>query len=307
MRKNTLSIGIKCIIEKKVKLLYNILMSSVQTQRCAVIGFLSLCVLLSACSSTTKEQEDAINRADVHGAEEATWVITNVAATPQLFYRPAALVGLYVTEVFSDGGFIPVASARKGIEVQMILHGRPTDDEAETIYELLDDYTTILKVNVPDLLNQSVNRAETLNQYVSALTNITARAQVRREEVEQNMGTLRDRQTVLRRRGVDLDREAKQAMKNQQYQEAGEFQEQAAEVDAELSQAQIEMKQQNDIEIQLADLIEVGVARLKAISENRELLIAGLKAVDLPGVDDLGVIQRSQRRRSTGTTPFGLP
>ncbi len=44
------------------------------------------------------------------------------------------------------------------------------------------------------------------------------------------------------------------------------------------------------------ELVDIASERLSAITQNREILISGLKVVEVPGIDDLGIIiQRNSR------------
>jgi len=54
------------------------------------------------------------------------------------------------------------------------------------------------------------------------------------------------------------------------------------------------------------NLIAIADQRIKAIEQNREALIAGVKVMDIPGVDNLGVIQ-GRSSRAGGTSLFQPP
>jgi len=53
-------------------------------------------------------------------------------------------------------------------------------------------------------------------------------------------------------------------------------------------------------------LLDVGGKRRLAIEANREVLLAGLQVVDMPGIDDLNIINEAKRRnRNSDDNLFG--
>ena len=79
-------------------------------------------------------------------------------------------------------------------------------------------------------------------------------------------------------------------------------------VDAQTNVAQINAQQQEtrDTLTTYKNLATIADERIKAIEENREALISGLKVVDIPGIDSLGILQGGSSKPG-GTSIYQLP
>ncbi len=248
---------------------------------------------LSGCTGASDLPEVA-----VEGAREAVIDIAGFAATPPLSYRPTALLGVYASMFYANSDYLPVASARKGIEAQMLLHARPDETSMDNTYALLDEFGTVLQIDLPDLLNRSTDRTKTLNDYVSGLSNITARAERRFTETTDYLATLRTRDRDLRRGINDATRAARKALDLGDFASAAEQQRTAADLQKEAATVDSEEREFSSLHDTLERLIEIANNRQTAIARNREVLLAGLQVVDVPGSEAIGVLETIKRGRS---------
>ncbi len=241
----------------------------------------------------------------VEGARDAVIDIAGFVATPPLSYRPTALLGVYASIFYANSDYLPVASARKGIEAQMLLHRKPDQESLDGTYALLDELGTVLQIDLPDLLNRSQDRTKALNDYVTGLNNITVRAERRLTETTDYLGTLRTRDRDVRRGLNDANRAARNALDEGDFATASEQQRVASELQAEAATIDAEEREFSGLQDMLERLIEISRSRQDAIARNREVLLAGLQVVDVPGSESIGVLEEVGRNRSRSTDPFG--
>lgn len=265
-----------------------------------------LCFLLTSCSLFSggdKSQEDAT----ALGGQGATSGISAVAAleggAAALFPRPSASLGLYIAAYLSQGIFLPVRSAWIGIEAQKALFARQGDPDTDETFTLLQELGNILQVDVPDILNRSPNRRETLDQYLQTLHNVFVLAERKHTELESAAETLKEEEREKRNAAQDLEREINRALDNKDYTGAGSRQRELTEAQGDLAEVETKREQTEDIKDRFKELLDVAKDRVVAIEANRLILIAGLQVIELPGVEDLDILLdrgRRQRRNSTG-------
>jgi hypothetical protein len=273
--------------------------------RLPALAILTSLLVLGGCST---EKKEVLPDVSVTGARDAIVGVANFVGTRTISYRPAALVGIYTSMYYADGSYLPVLSARTGVMAQMQLHAKPSEESMENTYALLEEFGTILQIDIPDLLDRSTDRAFTLTEYQQGLANITTRAERRQGEVTEYIATLRTLQRDVKNKLNDENRAARKALDAGDFTAASEHQQAVAEFQLEVSKNDASQKQFTELKRYFDKLVPIAHARQKAIDENRELLIAGLKAVDVPGAQGVGAIEPGEtntRRRTTEETPFG--
>lgn len=226
--------------------------------------------------------------------------------TQQLLSRPAASLGVYVTRYLSSDSSILSQSADKGITALMALTAERSPLEDDDTFALLEEYGALLQVNIPDMLNRSADRPTTLNHYTSDLANITIRAQEKFKELAARSELLRTRQREAATRVNQVERTISTAIREHDYITAGEEQRSLVEARTELTTVETEQKQLRDIQKTYEDLMVIAQRRLTAIAQNREVLIAGLKVVEVPGVEDLNILLQNRSNRRQRNTGIGL-
>ncbi len=265
---------------------------------------LGFTLLLAGCLGGSKEN---LPNVVVTGAKDAAVNVANFVGTRSLSYRPTALIGVYTSMYYADGRYLPVLSARSGVMAQMQLHAKPTDESLENTYALLEEFGTILQIDIPDLLDRSPDRATTLTEYQQGLANITTRAERRQTEVNDYIATLRTKQRDSKSQLNDENRAARKALDAGDFTGASEHQKAMSDLQLEISKNDAEQKQFTELDRYFDKLVPIAHARAQAIEQNREVLVAGLKAVDVPGAQGVGAIQPGSgtRRNTTTNSPFG--
>lgn len=215
---------------------------------------------------------------------------------------PSALFGPYVAGYLTHRSALPYRGSLEAVNAQMdILYEAASQEEREdAALTVLEHLGSALEVNLTDLLNRSPEREKALNAYINALRTLLAMGTKQQGALEEQRGTIGDERRERRRTSSDIQHELHQALREKNYSIAGSRQEELTRAEADLaaSQAQ-ETHIQSLIDI-YKDLLEVGGERLYAIEKNRSALIAGVEVIQVPGTEDIGVLQRGDRRPRAG-------
>ncbi len=265
-----------------------------QTPTASVRWSMSLCkaamlsaLFLAACGA-------AKSASAVNGARNALTDAALLVSTRPVIIRPSASLGTYVGLYLSGDDFQPANAARMGVMAQMQLHAKPTQDQINATFDLLQEFGTVLQVDIADLLNRSDNRLDTLNQYVEGLANITARSQRKADEVKAQVDTLKTEEQTKQKTVSQINSTLQKALQTKDYATAGEQQQLLGQAETDLAQTDTQLKQQNQILTAFLELLKVAAERSIAIDQNRAILIAGLKVVNVPGAQGLGVLEQQQ-------------
>jgi hypothetical protein len=260
-------------------------------------------VLLDVADGTGSTVELALMTGavlDVTGAKAGTYIslLLNGPTAAVGGPRPTGTLGVFVSLYLAQGAFVPVMAASHGIDVlHQIILGQTTPESSET-FSLLKEFGSVLQADVVDLLNRSSNREVALDQYLRSLRNIMELAQRKINELvalEESLAQRqRDERTVVR----DMERMIQTALRDEDYELAGEKQEELVPAKSSLAAVETELEQTQDILEPYEKLMEIAVERADAIEKNRAIMIAGLKVIEVPGVDDLELIQDESSWRS---------
>ena len=260
-------------------------------------------LLLSACG---KKQGDAEipTDSDVTGAREALVAILPLEKMIPSVIRPSALLSIYVNLLLAEGLTPPVHAARDGIEAQIKLHALPTQENVDDLYGLLEEFGAVLHVDVADLLNRSDDRAKTLDAYGIGLGNITERSKRRAADIKEQIKNLKKTQSEQKRTVTAINKEISSAVKTKDFSTAQDKQKELIDAQSALTTTELSIKEMTVLQKTFAELTGIADQRIAALSQNREVLIAGLRVVDVPGVVDLGVLESTAKKRRR-VSPFG--
>lgn len=223
-----------------------------------------------------------------------------------LFPKPGAILGAYVAGYLSTLPSFPFHGALSGVMAQASFLFEDRSDRDES-FVILEELGITLQVDVPDMLNRSPNRPRALDTYLEALEAIMNESSAHLEGLEAELEELTDERREQRSVVGDLQRELRDALRTGDYTTAGVKQEEVIEAQTALAQTEAIQDEKTDIIRIFENLLEIGEERFAAMQANRDVLIAGLSVVELPGVDDLGLIMQQTRRRgsSNGGGLFG--
>jgi predicted RNase H-like nuclease (RuvC/YqgF family) len=199
------------------------------------------------------------------------------------------MLGSFVSLYLAQGPLSAVRSALSGIDIELLLEKTDNIQSDET-FALLQEFGTVLQVNIADMLNRSLDRPKALDTYISSLTTITERSQQKFEELESRLEDISDQRREQRSVVRDIEREIRDALRSNQYASAGERQDALTKEEAKLAEIETIESQTQDVQRIFRDLIEVSTERLAAVTQNREVILAGLQVIDVPGIEELNLV-----------------
>ncbi len=213
--------------------------------------------------------------------------------------RGASLMGVFVAEYLSQSPFFTaVQGAIDAVTVHALIFENKSN-VSDPDFALLEAFSDALQVDVQDLLNRSDNREQALDGYSEALMNVAQRANERRKELQSLSADLSTQSKINKKELTAAQKALKTAIDSKEFDGAGEVQDLVLE--KKKMQAELDTKIANTnqvIKVLDANLTFFG-EKLLAMQRNREALIAGITIIDIPGVEELKLIQRDKRRNNT--------
>lgn len=253
-------------------------------------------LLLAGCTKTVAPA-DLKPVTAMNGPGITTMLALEIAS----FLRPSANLGLFTALYVSQSGFYPVIASLKGIAAELSLHTSKNIGSDDETYALLQEFGGLLRTDVPDLLNRSSDRARTLNEYLAGLENITARSTRKAEEIDGAIVELNAEQKTKKARVSAIQSTIQKALRDRDYAAAAAEQQGLGEAQSELSVVETKLKVTRDVAKTYKDLLAISAKRKTAIEANREVIIAGLSVVQLPGIEDLDILERGGSSYGGGT------
>ncbi len=257
-------------------------------------GLLIACTMLSlsACSKETGSTAiTTIAPLAVRWTQEIARGLDSLSSI-----RSSALLGVYISHHLINE--IVFRSALEGIAAQASIMS-DTGEENDESFALLETLGAILQVDVPDMLNRSAVRSEAFDTYLQNLQNIGARALAHLDSLEQQRGELTDQRGDIRVEVSHAQTGLSRALRDKDYSTANDLQKQLIEGKSELAEFDARIDEVRSIIRLFEDLIDVGEKRAEVMTANREALLAGISVVDLPGADDMGLIENARRSRGS--------
>jgi len=232
---------------------------------------------------------------DTSGAKSAIVALFSLLRTeetvnPLALVRPGAPLGIYVGLYLAHGATLPIRGSLLGMDAQIALLRAESSVERDETFALLEEYGTVLQVDIIDTLNRSTDRVKTLDGYIRSLEAINERITQKGEELEVRLDAIGDERKEQRNVVRTIEREIRTAMKDQNFSVAGAKQEVLTKEEGTLAEIETREKHTKSVLKVLNTLLDIGQERALAITKNREILVAGLHVVDVPGISDLGLI-----------------
>ena len=262
---------------------------------------LILPLILAGCG-TDKKVEPTAEVAGVSNPEEVLKDVADLAQPDLSKARPSGMLGVFVVSFIAERETQNFHGAARGVGAILLLAEDQQVNLDET-FLLLSELGSILQVDTADMLNRSDNRAEALNMYIESLQNIGDRSTAKAEELDSLLDGLRERQRTQQKVETDIDRAINKALRDKDYATAGSLQPTLIEEQKKLTEIQGEGERTRQILDAFKDMLKIAEERLVAIEQNKEILIAGLKVIELPGVKELKILEDINRRDIQ--SPFG--
>lgn len=241
----------------------------------------------------------------VSGGKSATVALSSLVPRVIPPARPSGALGIFSSIYLSQGFFLSADAAKEALTsiLRIVAHiEQPLDDLADLLQTLGD----AISVDMVDLLNRSPDRVLTLDQYLTGLGNAIDNGDRKQTEITASLETLGAQRKEQQRLVRDLTKAQKDAVTAKNYTLAGEKEGELMKAQTVLSQTELTEKQTKDGQSQLKKLLDLAKKRKAVIEENRELLLSGLKVTDIPGLEDLGLVNKATSSRSRGSSTFGF-
>lgn len=264
------------------------------------LAAVALTLTLVSCSSQNNAPQ-----VTVEGASSALRWVVYLLNNGGMESRPAALLGTYATS-FLASGYSLSRTALIGAEQQIILFFEKNQQENES-YQLLQDFGNALAVDIPDFLNRSPDRSASLTQYTDALKAYQAAAQRQQDVLKERQKEAQNKRRELTKELSALERDQDRAVRQKDYVTAGSLQDAISDKSQEVAEADTEEKQLRDTDYLYTQALRLADTRLTAMEANREVLIAGVKIVDVPGIANIGILKDAKstdRLRNNGNGYF---
>lgn len=261
---------------------------------------------LTACfGESGNDPPSLISAAARKGALWSHEILMTGRVTPRRAPRPSALLGPYVAAFLSlplvHTSHAAVSGALAGTS---ILFEEGIQDES---YALLEELGLILHIDVPDMLNRSIDRQMALDAYREDLIGVAERSQEHLVILENRLDLADEEVREVRREASELQRALNTAVRNEDYATASSLQSRVSDVQGQLAVSTAEQRELRDIIDLFEESLDIAAERLVAIDANRGALIAGVSVIDLPSSEDLGVLEEAERgqRRADPEDVFG--
>lgn len=253
-------------------------------------------LLLTSCR---REEAPTVDPSSIRGGRSATSVSVlvaeaKVAGGPG---QPAALRGVIASALASESRRGTETDSRRGAFDRF----NTTDDAA-----LLQRLVTLLTVNVAEMLNRAQDREETLEVYITDATELATFAEERLrvlKDERERLGQERSRQEAATR---ELQRDIKESLKKGDSLRVGAHTRELIDRQNVAAQAGAQYSIAKELVEAYEDHVVTLTNRLRAVIANREVLVSGVRVVEIPGVEDLGILEKGERRRGGGAR-FGGP
>lgn len=255
-----------------------------------------LCISLVSCFGGTITETPKQEPPETSGAKAGalSTLLLNAPAKNLAGKRPSNTLGVYTSMYLAHGVFLPVQTATTGIDAQTQMWTGQTQPETSETFALLKEFGSILQVDIVDSLNRSQNREDTLDRYTRSLVNIMELAKRKMNELETLEEELRVQRNDQKKLVGDMEKAIQSAIKEENYEFASSKQEELVALKSDLTKIETKEDQTKDILKPYEKLMEIATERQNAIEKNRRILIAGLKVVDVPGIEGLEILEEDK-------------
>ncbi len=277
-------------------------MNQSSTLHRSVVVLTSFCLVVFLTTGCSSKKTITQNISGGRSAVISIDPLIKISSRPKTV-RKSALLGLFVAEYLSTSPAAMAAeSGRKGVDVQSQIATQQTSI-TDPDFDLMQAFADALEVDVSDLLNRSVDRQQALDVYSESLTNVATRANDRYKELKSVVDQLKQ---ASRQQNQDLtvaQRNLKKAIDAKDFANAAELQKTVMAAQDTYSQTDLKQRETQQLVDTFDKLLTLYGQKILAMQQNREVLIAGNKVVDVPGIEDLQIIQRIKNpARPSGTT-----
>lgn len=215
--------------------------------------------------------------------------------------RSSALIGVYISHhLISE---IVFHSALAGVSAQEAFLSE-SSQEQEQSFALLETMGAILQVDVPDMLNRSDIRSNAFDTYITNLQNIGKRMNDEVTSADTELEALNATRRAQRSDAAASQSIINRAIRNSDFATASDAQKTLIEQDGKLAVTEGQIDRVRSIKNLMENMIKIAEKRLSLMTANRAAILAGVKVTDLPGAEDLGILEQGRTFRQSGKSIF---
>lgn len=260
------------------------------------LAALPLFLLIGGCRSSPAS--DATHA--LRGARDATvyvTVVTHAIALVPQYARPGASLGTRLSAHLSKGE-TPVHGALRSTAIIAPL--TRTTQSVEEPFATIQTLGDLLQINIIDMLNRNLERGVVLNRYITLLRATLEHAQGIREHLDSRRKELTTQEREQRSALRVMQKDINAAERSGDFHAVGLHQRALSDASGEHGKTKASVDELKNTLTILDNLTDLTEERLHATEENREALMAGIRVVETPGIDELGILERMRglKRRS---------
>ena len=244
------------------------------------------CLMLTSCSI----QKDTPSMKNPHSALIPAVILSQKDHSAPSLSRPSALLGLHVTQFLSRRSTLFAKAAVNGVLIQ--LRRFPHIEKGNLIMATIEQLGTLLHRDIADSLNQSTNRRYTLDLYIERLRKATTEASIQSTSIKEEFNQYTNEYRIHKSHTRQISAELKRALRDGNYSLASQKQQELGEAQSLLANAEAQVEKMKGILALYEELLPLAEERLTAIDKNREVIVAGLHVIDVPGIENLGIFDR---------------
>lgn len=253
----------------------------------ALLLFFFLLLIGGCRSSPASDATRALRSA--RDATVYVTVVTRALALVPRYARPSASLGARLSAHLSRGA-TPVHGALRSTAIIVPL--TRTTQSVKEPFATIQTIGDLLQITIIDMLNRNPERGAVLNRYLTLLRSTLEHAQGVREHLDSRRRELttqeREQRSALRTMQKDIDA----AERSGDFHAVGLHQRALSEASGEHGKTKASMDELKNTLAILDNLTDLAEERLQATEQNREALIVGIRVMETPGVEELGILER---------------
>ena len=141
---------------------------------------------------------------------------------------------------------------------------------------------------------------------MDTLSNVFARSKTQLTALQQQQKVLSADRDTKRNTASQIQSDLNKALQKQDYATASSKQQALSDAKTAQSKAEEQVSEVQSLITIFTNLNNIADQRLKAIAANRQILIAGLQVINVPGINELNILNNGKGNSNQNTNPFGL-
>ncbi|HLC75815.1 MAG TPA: hypothetical protein VJB82_01700 [Candidatus Peribacterales bacterium] len=250
-------------------------------------------LILSACSRSNDDDSIKLRAAE----SGLRLVVERTKQDPEALPSPAAISGLVAGSILGK----PILESEYE-EGSTLPDGRAAEDT-----RLIQILVQLLDKDIQNVLNSASKREDGLDAYINAIESTAQKGEIRLRALQDTLERSEDDSSRFERRIREIQNEIEDVIAEGNTTQVNVLTDELIQKQQLLAEADVDVIVNTHLISAYEDVLEPIENRLKAIRANRDALIKGVTITDMPGVEDLKIIEYEDgaiRVRSSGRSFF---